>query len=332
MANTHTYVTGSISGGRLGIRCLDYVTGTQGLSMRLTIQSAYRYNRSQENVAFALQLSRTLSLSRVLFERDPHRFGSNDPKTSTHVFSAEPVVRREVGLSEFLTRVYARSAVGIVGSVGIGCLMIPVAEANPIACFAVGAVSGFASIFGITNSEPVFRSRTEPKTGEFVHSSENSLGREISFGALSLGMGIMLAPMMSIVVSIDPAIVPASLMITSGILGGCAYVSSRCSDTVFMNWKGPLMVGLGTLIGTQLLGLGSLLIFGENSLSMMLNNIDVYGGIVLFTGFGLYDSYIARATYASGKPDDLHCAANIYLDGMNIMIRTMEIMAKLNKK
>ncbi len=255
------------------------------------------------------------------FQSD-HRFGS---KTS-----ATTATTREVGLTQFMSRVYARSAIGVVGSVATSCALMPFAMSHPLECVGFGILASFGSIFGISGIKPELKSRTE-RNGETVHYSENPIGRELSYGVLSIGMGISLAPMMGLIVDVDPAIVPASLMITSGILGGCAYISAKYGNESLMKWKGPLMAGLGTLIVTQLVGLGSSLIFGPGIFSAMLHNVDVYGGIGLFTLFGIYDTYIARMMYKKGEADDLGCATQVYLDSMNLLVRTMEALASLKK-
>ncbi len=99
-----------------------------------------------------------------------------------------------------------------------------------------------------------------------------------------------------------------------------------------MQWKAPLGVGLASLIGAQLIGLGSSLIFGPNSFSLLLHNVDIYGGIALFTLMSIYDAHLARQMYLEGKPDHLACATSVYLDVMNLSIRIMEALAKAKQK
>jgi len=59
--------------------------------------------------------------------------------------------------------------------------------------------------------------------------------------------------------------------------------------------------------------------------------VDIYGGILLFTGLTVYDSYQARLAYVRGEPDHLGVSVDIYLDLMNLLIRIMEAMAKAKK-
>lgn len=142
-------------------------------------------------------------------------------------------------------------------------------------------------------------------------------------------MGLTMAPFVSMIQSVDPIVLPASLLMTAGIFGGSAFVALK-SSVDFARWKGPLMVGLGCLLGTQLVGLASLLIAGPSSgLAMLLHNVDIYGGIGLFTLMTMYvyrftcftrkllfaktlantlkryDSHVAKQLYLKGEPDDL---------------------------
>ena len=77
-----------------------------------------------------------------------------------------------------------------------------------------------------------------------------------------------------------------------------------------------------------MLGLGSTLIFGPNALSALVHNVDIYGGIGLFTLMSIYDSYMAKQMYLKGEADHLGCATTVYLDFINLLIRIMEALAK----
>lgn len=57
-------------------------------------------------------------------------------------------------------------------------------------------------------------------------------------------------------------------------------------------------------------------------------NVDIYGGIVLFTGIITYDMYIAEKLYREGNHDHLGCSTKLYLDFINILIRIITIIAK----
>ena len=91
------------------------------------------------------------------------------------------------------------------------------------------------------------------------------------------------------------------------------------------------MGGLVGLVGMGLVGLGSQLIFGPTMFSMALHSIDTYAGIVLFTAMSAYDTHKSIEMYENKDPDHLGCAINLYLDFINLLIRIMEVMAKIKK-
>ncbi len=221
---------------------------------------------------------------------------------------------------------------GVASSVGVSLLLSPLATQPNVAigCFGVGVVAMFGGVYGIGKFKPTFLKKMEGTT--VIDYAEDVPLRKFSFWSLTGGMGLMLAPMMNIITAIDPAIVPASLLMSGGIFGGCALIAAKAKDAAIMQWKAPLMVGLGSLIGIQLIGIGSNLLFGPNSFSLMVHNVDVYGGIALFTFMSIYDAHVARAMYIKGEPDHLGCATSVYLDFMNILIRVMEAMAKAKQK
>lgn len=88
---------------------------------------------------------------------------------------------------------------------------------------------------------------------------------------------------------------------------------------------------IGTLIGTQLIGIGAQLIWPGNSVSELLHNVDTYAGIGLFSAMSIYDYHIARERFYKNDPDDLSVATSFYLDFMNVLIRVIEILSKIKK-
>ena len=82
------------------------------------------------------------------------------------------------------------------------------------------------------------------------------------------------------------------------------------------------------ILGCGMTGLTSQLIFGPNEFSSFLHSVDVYMGIPLMAGFVAYDTHEARAMYKNGDPDHLGCAANLYLDFINILIRVIDAIGE----
>ncbi len=268
---------------------------------------------------------------RHLARRSPVFFNTVSKASYSVLKATQPVSSvSNAGLTQFMTKVYARMGLGVGATMATSLALFPVVAAhNPFISLGVGAVMSFGSIYGITSSKPEYK--TKQIGNEVIHYSENTTAREMAFWTLPIGMGVMMSPFMGIIVDVDPAIVPASLLLSGTIFGGCAIIATKVKDSMMMQWKAPLAAGLIGLIGTQLLGLGAGLIFGPNAFSAMVHNVDIYGGAALFTLMSIYDSYMARKMYLKGKPDHLGCATSVYLDFMNLLIRVMEMMAKLKK-
>lgn len=228
-----------------------------------------------------------------------------------------------------MTKVYLRTGLGVAASLVTATALMPFVDDYLLPIFGIGAVMGLGCTLATTMIKPTYESILSK--GQQIRITVNPPARELTFAAMTIGMGMIMAPMVSIITVIDPTILPISVLITGATFGTCAIVASRIKDTSIMAWKAPLMGGLFSLVGLQLAGLGSLLIFGPTSFDAVINSIDIYGGILLFTGLTAYDSHQARLAYVRGDPDHLGVSVNIYLDLMNLLIRIMEIMAKAKK-
>jgi FtsH-binding integral membrane protein len=234
--------------------------------------------------------------------------------------------KRDVGLKKFMSKVYTKMGVGVVTTLGISLALMPVGVINPLGSIGVGFITSMLCAYGMDYYKPQYK--TCYVDNELIHYSENEPMREVSFWGLTTGMGITMSPFMSMMIGIDPMIVPVSVGLSAMIFGGCAYYATICKDAQMMKWKAPLAIGLGSLVTIQLIGIGSTLIVGSNALSSLIHNVDIYGGIGLFTMMSIYDSYMARKMYKNKEADHLGCATMVYLDFMNLLIRIMEAMAK----
>lgn len=238
--------------------------------------------------------------------------------------------KENVGLGRFMSRVYTRTGLGVGSSVAIALLME--SSTSPFT-WGGGFALTIASVIGIGVKSLAPTYATKKENGHDIIFAQDKPIREACYWGLTTGMGLTMAPFVSTVNDVDPSILPASLLITASVLGGCSVLATRCKDAMMMQWKGPLMVGLGSLLGLQLLGIGSMYFFGANNVfAGMVHNVDVYGGVALFTGFAIYDSWNCQKMYLAGTPDHLGCATDLYLDAMNLLVRIMEILSKANNK
>jgi FtsH-binding integral membrane protein len=245
-----------------------------------------------------------------------------------------PTVTRpsDPGLRQFLGRVYSWTGLGIFGTVGLATVLAPLGLNFFPYLIGGGLALSLGSCLGVTMIKPEIKIKTMTSAGREILYAEDKPLRKASYVGLVTGMGLGLTPLMHMILAIDPLIVPISLGLTSTIFGGCWWYSRRCSDLQMMQWQAPLMIGLGTIVAGGLMSIGSTLILGPNLFSSLWMNVDMYGGIVLFTAMAIYDMYMAEKMYRERNPDHLGCATSIYLDFINMLIRIMEVLGKAKSK
>merc|ERR1711994_1098036 len=117
---------------------------------------------------------------------------------------------------------------------------------------------------------------------------------------------------------------------TAGIVGGLTTVAVTAPSDKFLYMGGPLAMGLGVVF---MASLGSAFLPASTALGAGLQSISLYGGLVLFSGFMLYNTQkiIHRAEnhsqYSMQKYDPVNNSVGIYLDTINIFIRIAQILA-----
>jgi len=126
---------------------------------------------------------------------------------------------------------------------------------------------------------------------------------------------------------------------TAGIVGGLSTMAMCAPSDKFLNMGGPLACGLGLVFVSSI---GSAFFPPTGAVGMSLYSIAVYGGLVLFSAFLLYDTqriikkaetHPAPSPYYNTKPfDPVNASMSIYMDTINIFIRIAMIMANNKRK
>ncbi|XP_054716264.1 growth hormone-inducible transmembrane protein-like [Uloborus diversus] len=117
---------------------------------------------------------------------------------------------------------------------------------------------------------------------------------------------------------------------TAGIVGGLSAVAACAPSEKFLYMGGPLACGLGVVFASSL---GSMFFPPTTALGAGLYSISMYGGLVLFGAFLLYDTQriVRKAetypTYAIHPYDPINASISIYLDTLNIFIRIAMLLA-----
>jgi len=118
---------------------------------------------------------------------------------------------------------------------------------------------------------------------------------------------------------------------TAGIVGGLSTVAMCAPSDKFLTWGGPLGLALG---GVFVASIGSAFLPPTSALGLGLYSISLYGGLLLFSGFLLYDTqkiiYKAEnhpSQWGVRPYDPVNASHHIVMDALNIFIRIAQILA-----
>lgn len=112
---------------------------------------------------------------------------------------------------------------------------------------------------------------------------------------------------------------------TAGVVGGLSTVAATAPSDKFLYMGGPLAMGLGVVFMSSI---ASNFLSPATAMGAGVYSIALYGGLILFSGFLLYDTQ--KIIYkAENMPhyDPVNSSVGIYLDTVNIFIRIAQILA-----
>ncbi|KAL3280654.1 hypothetical protein HHI36_003890 [Cryptolaemus montrouzieri] len=159
----------------------------------------------------------------------------------------------------------------------------------------------------------------------------NGLGlKQLAWVLHTATMGAVLAP---ICFMGGPLLVRAAWY-TAGVVGGLSTIAVCAPNDKFLYMGGPLAMGLGVVFVSSI---GSMFFSPMSALGAGLYSVTLYGGLVLFSGFLLYDTQriVAQAERYTTAPemygvrpyDPINACLSIYMDTLNIFIRIATILA-----
>lgn len=123
-------------------------------------------------------------------------------------------------------------------------------------------------------------------TGMIVQNIEYKEGvgpKQLAWLAHTGVMGAMLAPLCFMG---GPLLVRAAWY-TAGVVGGLSTVAVCAPSEKFLTMGGPLAMGLGVVFVSSI---GTMFFPATTALGAGLHSIALYGGLLLFSGFLLYDT------------------------------------------
>ncbi|KAK7112216.1 growth hormone-inducible transmembrane protein-like [Littorina saxatilis] len=139
-------------------------------------------------------------------------------------------------------------------------------------------------------------------------------------------MGAVVAPMCLL----GGPLLTRAAWYTAGVVGGLSTVAMCAPSDKFLYMGGPLAIGLGIVFASSI---GTMFLPPSTALGAGLYSISIYGGLVLFGLFLLYDTQriikVAEnyPSYAAQPYDPVNMSIGIYLDTVNIFIRIAMILS-----
>lgn len=132
--------------------------------------------------------------------------------------------------------------------------------------------------------------------------------------------GLGLGPLMDVVIQIDPSIIPTAFFATTLIFVCFTLSALWAEQRAYLYLGGTLLSGLSMLCFLSLVNLflGAQIIF----------QVQLYGGLLLFCGFVLYDTQLIVYKHKRGDKDFVWHSVDLFLDFIQIFRRLMIILAQ----
>ncbi len=248
--------------------------------------------------------------------------------------SAGDIIEQDHGLSNFIGKIYKTTGLSIVSmltiSYGMASTGIFVSEEAGLVCMGGSFFASMASIVAFQYFKyDVQTKKSETKRNHIEYYSINTTERKLAYGSFIFFNSLMISPLIAMAHTLNPMIVPAAAGITGLIMSGASLYAYKKPNGSLLSWQAPLAGCVVGLIGMGLVGIGSHLIMGPNLLSSVLMSVEPYIGICIFSLLTASDTQKAIALYQEQNPDHLGCAANFYLNFINLLIRIIEILSKV---
>ena len=143
--------------------------------------------------------------------------------------------------------------------------------------------------------------------------------------AFNVTQAAILTPLMFM----SPAILARAGIYTVGLMGSIAFVGATAKQEKYLYLGGPLLAGV---VVVALSGLAPLVVPATAARTLMWSeNIWLYGGLVVFGGFTLYDvqkilQHARLAKRGLVRKDVVNESISLELDFLNIFIRMVQIL------
>ena len=146
--------------------------------------------------------------------------------------------------------------------------------------------------------------------------------RHLLFLAFTAAQGLALCPL---ALYSGPLLLQAAAA-TGALMGSLTLVAAAAPSDAFLQWAGPLSLGVGLVMAASL---GSLFFPG----SSLLYNVVMYGGLAVFGGMTMLDTQrIVKMAKHQYQYDPLGNSVSIYLNFVHIFIRLASLLSDRKRK
>jgi FtsH-binding integral membrane protein len=256
------------------------------------------------------------------------------------------IIKKDLGLANFISKIYTITCLSLLGCILVsvfGPKLLLISHSNALLIGFIGSIISFTCVQNMEHNvirkkcghnarRDYFYTKITEDNYELV--SHNSYTRIFMYILGIIFTGIMISPLVTYIIEVDPNIITYTVMLTSmTIFSASVYIRGKTEEDVSV--AGPILVSM--LSNMILISLSCFIIdmiFPANgfALSIMWSKIDTYFGILLFAAFIGYDTYLAIREYKIGNPDHLSISILIFLDSINIFIRIAKILLDNKKK
>ncbi|XP_071511986.1 probable Bax inhibitor 1 [Diadema antillarum] len=136
-------------------------------------------------------------------------------------------------------------------------------------------------------------------------------------------MGISMGPLLSVVADIDPAIITTAFMATTVVFVCFSLAALMSQQRTMLFLGGPLMSGLSIMFFMSLINI----FFGSTRILQMA----LYMGVVIFSGFILFDTQLIVEKHSHGDDDFIWHSVDLFLDFINLFRHILVILAQNNE-
>nr|PIM03556.1 putative Bax inhibitor-1 [Toxoplasma gondii COUG] len=239
-----------------------------------------------------------------VFEQYNQRQGAMNLKHIFNFASLSPIQQ------EHLTRVYGALMTNIIlTAVGVyvqqRILALPIFLLLGVQVFCVWGL-------GASSTEAVYSGKvTTPLRAAY-------------FGGFGFTTGMMLGDYLYFVNVLNPRIIPTAFLVSMGIFASLSAAAIVAKDRKF--------IFLGSILGTGLTLFTYVSLFSVVWRTKLADDVLLWGGLLLYIGFVLFDTQVTLEMARRGSSDYLVQAIQFYVDLVGIFIRVVQILADKERR